>query len=211
MSLFKKALDTTTPAKAKGPGKKQLIIKDNELAEKASELADINRQIDALKATAAGLDEEVRSESKKAFLKEYKDAGKYPGSVEVVFQGDKATNKAQMLFVPVDKYLTIDKDRAQELRNIINEEIVSEKITWELDPELVEKHGDEISKLIEKSTKISNEDKEKLITGKVKYSIKKGSISEILTILPNSKEIHSIEGIIEEIRPIFQSKNLKTL
>ena len=47
------------------------------------------------------------------------------------------------MFVPTDKYITINEDRAEELKDTYGDEIVEEKTTFSFDETMIEKYGEE--------------------------------------------------------------------
>ena len=79
------------------------------------------------------LTETVKTESISAFVKVYEEKNKYPGSFEI------EAGKASMLFIPMDKYITINEERAEELSLKYGEEIVEETTTYTMDATLIEK------------------------------------------------------------------------
>jgi hypothetical protein len=108
-----------------------------------------------------------------------------------------------MMFIPVDRYIKIDHVRAQELIDKYGEDSVSEKTTYIMSTELVDKYGEIISDLIVKSKKIAEEDKAKLISANTDFSVASGMIQRL-----EDYSTHKME-IIEDIKPIFQLKNVK--
>jgi hypothetical protein len=191
------AAKTAAPAK---PAKAQKeVVKIDSIASDLERLAQVQEQIDALTAEAKLLTETVKTESITAFVELYEKKASYPGSFEI------EAGKASMLFIPMDKYITINEERASELASKYGEEIVEEQTTYTMDAALVEKYGEEISSLIMKSKKISEEDKMKLIGATVKYAVKKGTIS----VITDKFADFGVDEVVMDVKPVFSMKNVK--
>ena len=74
-----------------------------------------------------------------------------------------------------------------------------------MDATLVEKYADVIGELIEKCGKITQDDKEKLISAVVKYEVTKGTIADLKTKYATKP----INEVLEDIKPVYQMKNVK--
>ena len=193
------AAKTAAPAKpAKAPKE---VVKIDSIASDLERLAQVQEQIDALTAEAKLLTETVKSESINAFVNLYEKKASYPGSFEI------EAGRASMLFIPMDKYITINEERASELASKYGEEMVEEQTIYTMDSALVEKYGEEISNLIMKSKKISEEDKEKLIGANVKYTVRKGTIS----VITDKFADFGVDEVVMDIKPVFSMKNVKAI
>jgi hypothetical protein len=201
-NLFKAAKDKGTTAKAKSD-KDVVIIKDSEFHKNLARLAIVNKEMDALSAESKLLTGEVKERSITEFAKLYESTGKFPGSFHIKATGAKNINDAAMLFIPTDKYLTIDEERYDELKKTYGEDMVEEKDTYTMDTELIEKYGEIISDLIEKCKKISEEDKANLIAVTTKYTVKKGTISDL------KKFKKPIEEVLMDAQPVYQMKSVR--
>lgn len=201
-NLFKKAKDKAVSAPAKA-SKEEVIVNDPKFHLNLSRLAEVNRQVDELSAEAAILAAEVKEKAIKEFTNLYDKSGKYPGSFILRGSGLKGQPTASLMFIPTDKYIKIGKERFEELTEKFGEELVTEKTVYTMNTELVEKYGEVISDLISKCKDISKDDKEKLISATSSYEIKKGTITELPTYPA------TITEMLEDIKPIFQMKNVK--
>jgi hypothetical protein len=201
-NLFKKAKEKGATASAK-PSKEEVVVNDPKFHLSLSRLAEVNKQVDELNAEAAVLASEVKERSIKEFTRLYDSTGKYPGSFILRGSGLKGQPTASLMFIPTDKYIKIGEDRFNEMVEKYGEEIATEKTTYTMNTELVEKYGEVISNLIEKCKDIPKDDKEKLIAAVTSYEIKKGTISE----LPSFPA--TITEMLEEIKPVYQMKNVK--
>lgn len=197
-NLFKAAKSESAP-KAKKSDKLEVIVKDKDLEANIKKLAKVNEQLDSLAAEAKELTNEIKPRLQEEFIKQYNKDGKYPGSFNLV------AGSSSVMVIPTDRYITIDKERKEELVETYGKEIAEEKDTYIMDAEMIEKYGDIISELILKCKKIAEEDKAKLIRVETKYTVKKGTIS---VLLEKFKKF-SITDLVEDIRPVFQMKNIK--
>lgn len=169
------------------------------IASELERLAQVQEQIDSLTAEAKLLTEVVKTESVNAFIGLYEKKGSYPGSFNI------EAGTASMLFIPNDKYISLNEERAEELQSKYGAEIIEETTTYTMDASLIEKYGEEISNLILKSKKITDEDKPKLIGATTKYSVKKGTISTITDKFSD----FGVDEVVGDIKPVFQMKNVK--
>jgi hypothetical protein len=72
-----------------------------------------------------------------------------------------------------------------------------------MNSELVEKYGELLSNAIAKIKEIPDSDKAKLISAITSFEIKKGTISDL------DKFGGTIPEMLEEVKPIYQMKNVK--
>ena len=170
-NLFAKAKQSAPKKTAKGKDDKVRIrIEDSSFFDKVSKLEALNDRMKADKAKADMISDELRDISKTEWAKLYQKTGKNPGSV-MLEHVNETEDTAQLMFVPTDKYITINSERAEALREEFGEEIVEEKTTFSFDNEMIEKYGEVISRLIEESDEISDRDKEKIIKAVTVFSV----------------------------------------
>lgn len=191
-------------AKAKAAGttkqkvEKNLIVELPRFSKKLELLEDIETKMAELAATKALLNEEILEASKDEMLKLYESKSSFPGTIKIV------AGERSFQFITNDKYSKIDKERYEELVETYGGEVVEEKTKFVFNAAILEKYQDIISELIEKSKKITEEDKEKMIESEISYNIKKGTISSIGELAKESKL--SIRKMVEDIRPIYSIK-----
>jgi hypothetical protein len=202
LSEFAKANNskkTTTTAKDKKP---RVETKNPGFFNSVRELSELNERMSADKARADMLSEEIKTISKEEWISLYKSANKNPNTIMVSQEeGDKT---AQVMFVPSDKYISINEERANELKEEYGDGIIEEQTTLSFDNELLEKYGEVLLNLILSSNSIADGDKSKLIVANTKYSIRKGVIDE----LPNYGEV---EEVMEQVRPVLSLKNVSVI
>lgn len=201
-NLFKAAKEKGATASA-APTKTEVEINDPIFHANLSRLAELNAQIDELSAETKVLTDEVKGRSITEFTKLYEKNGKYPGSFNIKSTGMVGQPEASLMFIPTDKYIKINEERYNELSQAYGPSLVSEKTTYVMDSELVEKYGEELSDAIAKIPGIPDSDKAKLIKAMVSFEIAKGTIQEL------TKYRATVGEMLEEIKPVYQMKNVK--
>lgn len=202
MSLFtkaKKAAPETTKAKNE---KVRITIEDASFFDKIEKLEGLNDQMKSAKAKADMISSEIKELGKSEWAKLYSDNGKNPGSV--MLENIKGEDVAQVMFVPTDRYITINEDRADELRETYGDEIVEEDTNFSFDSKMIEKYGEVLSELIMNSDDIAESDKEKIIKATTKFSVAKGTID-------NFNNYGDVEEIMETVRPVVALKNVEVI
>ena len=203
-NLFKKAEAKGATAAAKKNDKEEVIIDDQQFHATLARLAEVNAEIDTLSAESAVLGATVKERAIKEFTQLYQKKMKFPGSF-IIRAVAKTLKSASLMFIAADKYISINEERAEELKKAYGEEIIEKKTTYIMDSALVEKHGEVISNLIEKCKLIPDDDKEKLISAVVKFEVKKGTLSDLST----KYAAIPMNEILQDIRPIYSLKNVK--
>jgi hypothetical protein len=201
-NLFKVAKEKGATA-SPSPKKTEVEIVDAKVHLNLTRLAEVNKQIDELSAESSILAAEVKERSIKEFAKLYESTGKYPGSFIIRASGMKKLPSASLMFIPTDKYIKIGEERYNELLETYGEDIVTEKTAYIMNSELVEKYGELLSEAISKIKGIPDSDKKKLISAVTSYEVKKGTISDL------DKFGGTIPEMLEEVKPIYQMKNIK--
>jgi hypothetical protein len=201
-NLFKAAKEKGATASA-APTKTEVEINDPIFHANLSRLAELNAQIDELSAETKVLTDEVKGRSIAEFTKLYEKNDRYPGSFNIKSTGMVGQPEASLMFIPTDKYIKINEERYNELASTYGPSIVNEKTTYVMDSELVEKYGEELSDAIAKIPGIPDSDKAKLIKALVSFEIAKGTIQEL------HKYRATVGEMLEEIKPVYQMKNVK--
>lgn len=196
-NLFDAAVNNATSTKTTSKSDNKVTVTIPQIANELERLATVQSSIADLEAEETQLMGIVKDAGINAFVNQFKSNGQYPGSFRI------AAGNAAMLFVPQDKYITIDEIRANELTNMYGD-VVEKGVTYTMNTALVEKYGAVISKLISECKEISDADKAALISASVKYSVKKGTIETA-----NKIKGSNLAEIVTEIKPIFQIKGVK--
>jgi len=201
-SLFDKA-KKAAPVKTKAKDQKvRLTVSDPTFFEKVEKLEQLNDQLKSAKAKADMISDEIRDVAKEAWMEQYSKTGKNPESVMVC--QDVAGDTAQVMFIPMDKYITITPDRAEELQEVYGEEIVEEETTFSFESVMIEKYGEILSDLIMNSSEIAEADKEKIIKATTKYSVAKGTIDKLA-------DYGDISEMMETVKPVVALKNVEVI
>lgn len=199
-NLFKKAKAAAPATKAAKDEKVRISIKDADFFDKVEKLETLNDQMKLAKAKADLISDELRDLGKSEWAKLYGKTKKNPGSV--MLEHVKGEDTAQLMFIPMDKYITINEARAAELRESFGEEIVEEKTTFQFDNEMIEKYGEILSALIEGSDDIDTDDKEKIIKAVNVFSVAKGTIDKM-------KDYGDVASVMESVKPVVMLKNVE--
>ena len=203
-NLFAKAAKSATPKTTKAKDEKVRIkIDDSGFFDKIEKLEQLQDTMKVAKAKADMISDELRDLGKTEWAKLYDKTGKNPGSV-MLEHVNVTDDVAQLMFVPSDKYITINADRADELRETFGEEIVEEETTFGFDSTMIEKYGEVLSRLIEECGDISEKDKEKIITATTKFSVAKGTIDKFSTY-------GDVNEVMEAVKPIVALKNVEII
>jgi len=203
-NLFAKAVKSATPKTIKAKDEKVRIkIDDSGFFDKIEKLEQLQDTMKIAKAKADMISDELRDLGKTEWAKLYDKTGKNPGSV-MLEHVNVTDDVAQLMFVPSDKYITINADRADELREAFGEEIVEEETTFGFDSTMIEKYGEVLSRLIEECGDISEKDKEKIITATTKFSVAKGTIDKFSTY-------GDVNEVMEAVKPVVSLKNVEII
>jgi hypothetical protein len=203
-NLFAKAAKSAPAKTTKGKDEKVRIkIDDSAFFDKIEKLEKLQDTMKVAKAKADMISDELRDLGKTEWAKLYDKTGKNPGSV-MLEHVNVTDDVAQLMFVPSDKYITINADRADELREAFGEEIVEEETTFGFDSTMIEKYGEVLSRLIEECGDIAEKDKEKIITATTKFSVAKGTIDKFTTY-------GDVNEVMEAVKPVVSLKNVEII
>jgi hypothetical protein len=203
-NLFAKAAKSAPAKTTKAKDEKVRIkIEDPNFFDKIEKLEQLQDTMKVAKAKADMISDELRDLGKTEWAKLYDKTGKNPGSV-MLEHVNVTDDVAQLMFVPSDKYITINADRADELREAFGEEIVEEETTFGFDSTMIEKYGEVLSRLIEECGDISEKDKEKIITATTKFSVAKGTIDKFTTY-------GDVNEVMEAVKPVVSLKNVEII
>lgn len=203
-NLFAKAKKTAPEKTTKAKDEKVRIrVEDPTFFDNVSKASILQDNMKRDKAKFDVISDELREIGKEKWAELYEKTGKNPGSV-MIEAVNAVDDTAQFMFVPTDKYITINSDRADELRETYGEEIVEEKTTFSFDNEMIEKYGEVLSRLIEESDEIEEKDKEKIIKAVTTFSVAKGTI-DLFT------KYGKVNEMIDSTRPVVALKNIEVI
>jgi hypothetical protein len=197
-NLFTKARKTAeTKSPAKEDKKVRIDANDPTFFDKIQALETLNDRMKADKAKADMISDEVRELATSRWTETYQKTGKNPGSVMV--EAKSGLDTAQVMFVPTDRYITINAEKAETLREEYGDDIVEETTTFSFDDEMIQKYGEVLSSLIENSDEIADADKDKIIKAITKFTVAKGTIDVM-------KNYGKVNEVMEAVRPVVMLK-----
>ena len=202
-NLFSKA-KKVAPVKAKAKDQKvRISIEDPTFFDRVQKLEQLQDTMKSAKAKADMISDELKDLGKDKWAELYAETGKNPGSV-MLEQVNDLDDTAQFMFVPTDKYITINEERADELRDTYGDDIVEEDTTFSFDSKMIEKYGEVLSELIMNSPDIAESDKEKIIKATTKFAVAKGTID-------NFSKYGEVSEVMEAVRPVVAMKNVEVI
>ena len=199
-NLFSKAKKSAEKAPAKPKDEKVRIkVEDAGFFEKIESMEKLQDTIKSAEAKVSMIADEIKDTGKRLWAAKYNQMEKNPGSV--MLEARMGEDIAQVMLLPSDKYITINAERADELRETYGNDIVEELTTFAFDNEMVDKYGEVISNLIEMSDEISEADKAKIIKAVTKFSVAKGTIDKFKVY--GGADVF---GVMEAVRPVVALK-----
>lgn len=197
-NLFTKARKTAeTKTSAKEDKKVRINVEDLSFFDKIQSMETLNDRMKSDKAKFDMISDEVREVAKEKWAELYQKTGKNPGSVMI--ESKSGLDTAQLMFVPTDKYITINAEKAETLREEYGDDIVEENTTFSFDDEMIQKYGEVLSTLIENSDEIADADKDKIIKAVTKFTVAKGTIDVM-------KNYGKVNEVMEAVRPVVMLK-----
>ena len=204
-SLFKKAKDTAPEKKVSAKEQKVRVMVDKPgFYDMVKRQSIVLEQIKTLQAEADLNADEIKETGKEEWAKLFDKTGVNPESIMIVAKDGEDT--AQFMHLMSDKYIIIDQQRADWLKEQFGNEIVTESETYQFDKDMVEKYGEVISDLIMNCDQIAELDKERIIKAVVKNEVAKGTIDK-LSIYAKAKEMSVLE-MVDVVKPVCSTKNV---
>ena len=203
-NLFAKAKKTAPVKKTAAKDKKvRLVVDDSNFFDKVQTLETLQETLKSAKAKADLISDELKDIAKDKWAAQYESTKVNPESVMIV-QDNANGDTAQFMFVPTDKYISINEERAEELKEAYGDDIVEEKTTFSFDNDMIEKYGEVLSMLIENCDEITEADKEKIIKAVTAYSVAKGTIDKF-------NQYGEVVEMIETVKPVVAIKNVEII
>lgn len=207
-NLFTQAKKSAAPKASKAKEEKLRIkVKDADFFEKIERLEKLQENMKRDKAAADIINDEIKEIAICEWSKVYDKTSKNPGSV--MLEAREGVDISQVMFVPSDKYITINEDRANYLIETYGEDSVEEKTTFSFDAEMVEKYGEILSELISNSEDIDEDDKNRIIKATRSFSVKKGAIDKFKQFAEQADA--KVLEIVEEFKPVVALKNIEVI
>lgn len=187
-NLFAAATARTTK-KATSTDKVRVEVSD-EMNAKIQRLLEVRAEYENLEAEKKMLEGEVKESASEKWAAMFEEQGVRPASF---FYGD-------IMVLPIDKYLTIDADRADELeRKYPNITTCTEEFVF--NPVLLQKYQQQISDAL-MAADIPAMEKAQLVQVSRKYSIVKGALDRL-------KTWGRVSEVMAAVSPIIQLKGGK--
>lgn len=183
-------------------------INEEELYNDIVELSEVTKKLNKNKERADKIKDKLKKISLIEYLEEYKMCNENPGSIIIEAYGEK--DKAEFMYVVGDKYINIkDEKDADELIKRYGKDVVIKDRRYILDPEMMEKYSEVISKMIIESTEIEETDKGSIFVAEEKYRVVGKTIDKLMEISDNTSE--DIIDIFESIKPIESIRGQKII
>ena len=196
-NIFSKAKKEAVAKAPAADSKVRINVNDADFFEKVSKLEKLNDQMKSDKAKADMISDELKETAKNEWVKLYEKTGKNPESVMI--ESRLNNDVAQVMFIPTDRYISVDSEKVETLIEEYGDSIVNEATTFSFNEIMVEKYGEVLSNLIMNSNDIDEADKDKIIKATTKFSIAKGTID----VLP---KYGNVGEVMEAIRPVVMLK-----
>jgi hypothetical protein len=192
MGIFKKPVEKTTTTKSK---EKHVHVKvtDTDFNNHLKELTKLKEEEKLIKTKVESLEGIVKEKGKDWFLTLYGDKGVNPNTFIL------ESEDAQVMVLPMDKYLKVDEERANEIKEMFGKDYIQEKVTYSFNNELLEKHFSKIEKALEGIKGIPQEEKDNLISSVAQYSIKSGTIDLFKKIVDETDFQNNIHGVKNDV------------
>lgn len=202
-NLFASAKEKAPAKKAAKDDKILVNVSGSEFAEKLAQFATLKSQLDEIKAEL----ELSQGFVKATGIEEYATlVEKNKSNVGSFLLGSDKGGSVMVL--PTKKYITIDEDRANTLKETYGEDVVDENTTFGFSTEILMKNQEVISELIQNCDSISQEDKDNLIVAKTIYKVKDDTLDKVFLLSKESGR--SVIEVIEDIKPVVMLKNPKS-
>lgn len=202
-NLFSKARAKAATTTSKSKDEKVRVEVDNVgLFDMVKEYEQLNDILKSTQAKADMIHGQLKDIGKEQWIKLYSDTRRNPGSFFV--EQKKSDDMGRFMVIPTDKYITVSESRAEELRDLYGDEIVTEETTFEFDSTMIEKYGDVLARLIEECDEIDERDKEKIVKAKVKIGVTKGTIDKM-------DKYGEVEMVVEDVKPVISLKNIEVV
>ena len=203
-NIFVTAKEKASKAPTKKNDKRRILIKDKELSLAIQSFNSSKEEIDRQTAILENAQSIIKAQGRKTFLDVFRNEHKNPDSF-IIEDGQEHA----IMYLPTDKYLSIDEERAVTLIEKYGDEFVTENTEFIINKDLLEKnvqikgkqksYGEILSNLIQGCKEFEEHDKENIIKATVKYQVSKGSIDK-LDNTQNMGEMFDDLGIVVQLK-----------
>jgi len=202
-NILSKAKAKKTSTKAKKDDKLTVVVKNEEFSTALKEVAVLDSEIKDKTARLEVSKGIVKRHGIDEYSKLYNLEGKNVGSFNM-----KNEDGDSVMFLPTDRYIKIDEDQAETLREDYGDDIVDETTIYSFKPSLLEKYQDQIVELLEKAGDfMTEEEKDNLLEATTTFAVKKGTIDKVKLLAVEKKT--TCKDVLADIQPVYMSKNAK--
>jgi len=149
--LFAQAKQTVK-SKQKKDDRTEVVLSESSyegISDKLTRLQKLRNDIAELEAELKMLEGEIKQIGKDEFIQLFTKNRQYPGTFRMRGEGGGC-----MMFMPMDKYLTVDEAKAQLIEKELGEDIVTQEVKYVFNPELLQKYSAALSQIIVQSDEI---------------------------------------------------------
>lgn len=157
-----------TPASKKG--KEDVFVPG--IADEIARYDALKGIINNAKAEQEVIGGRLKETGKDKFLELYELRRRNPDTFNLADEDEK------IMFIVMDKYKKVEPEKAAMLENY--PDLLETVTTYKFNPDLLDRVGEIVSRLIMESTEISDEDKANLIVAETSVAIKKGTIDRLM-------------------------------
>ena len=184
------------------PKKLQISVetKDPLFFSRVSQIHKLNLEIKERENIVSTLTDQVKEVAKVEWCRMYENSRMNPGSLKVYSQ--RESEVSSVLFVPSDRYISLNETTKSLVESELGRDAIQETHEWSISSEMVEKYLPILQEMIRMSDEISLEDKSKILTETIKYSIKPGTID-------NLSNLGQVEKVFERVKPVVSLKNIQ--
>lgn len=118
-----------------------------------------------------------------------------------------SSNGGSVMVCPTKKYIKVDDDGIEYLKETYGEDIIDEDTTYSFDTKVLMKNMDIISELIMNCEDISDEDKENLIVQKDTFKIESDTLDRVYDLAKKSKK--DVADVLNDLQPVISNKYAK--
>jgi hypothetical protein len=183
-SLFGMA-KKSTPTTSK---KEKESVQVSGIATKISRYDELKAIINNAKAEQEVIGGELKSVGKEKFLELYEERRRKPDNFNLSDRDEK------ILFIVMDKYKKVEPEKAALLEQFSG--LLESVTTYSFNPEVLDRVGDVVSRIILDSKLLSDADKQNLLIEETSLAVKKGSIDRLLDYDNPEEVFNLIEPIL---------------
>lgn len=199
VDLFATATTVKTSKTAKSDDKLMIEVKDVDVVNAITEYEEAKEAKKNAEAKMKKAESIIKPHANKEWFTILDKTKKRPDSF-ILSNKDKG-----ILYIVMDSYKKLDEERAQYLTETYGEEIVETSHEYTMNLEMVQKYGKEISAAIMGCKGIPDDDKRQIIERVTTYSVKKGTIENLIDLAKKAKT--TVQTLFAEIMPTQQLKS----